>query len=65
MLEYKVKRILLDNEYAQTRPLNMTQLAQAMDMSERHLRNLLKRGREDDIERIAKGLRIAVDQISP
>jgi len=58
MLEHKVKRILLDNEYAQARPYRMTHLAAALDISERHLRNLLKRGRQDDIERIARGLNI-------
>ena len=63
MLEYKVKRFLLDNEFSKTRPLNMTQLAAVMEISDKHLRTLMRRGRLDDVERIAKGLGIEPAQL--
>jgi len=63
MLYYKVKRILLENEESKTRPFNVTQLAAAMDISDRHLRNLMKRGHPEDIERIAKGLDMDPQQL--
>ena len=65
MLAFNVKRILLENEYAGIRPNNMSQLATAMDISYKHLYNLIHRAREDDIERIALGLGIPVEELSP
>lgn len=56
MLELKVKRILLDNKFSGTGPGTMTQLAAAVGISHKHLLDLLRRGRQDDIDRIANGL---------
>ena len=65
MLKLKVKRILLENQFVGVRPGNMTQLAAAMEISHKHLLDLLHRGREDDVKRIAVGLGIPFDQLSP
>jgi len=64
MLIYKVKHILLENEAAQTRPYNMTQLAASLDISHKHLLHLIKQGRSQDIERIAKGLDVNPSQLN-
>ena len=64
MLIYKVKHILLENEAAQTRPHNMTQLAASLDISHKHLLHLIKQGRPQDIERIAKGLNVTSAQLN-
>ena len=65
MLRLKVKKKLLENQFSGKVPANMTQLAAAVGISPKHLYFLLDHGRPQDIDRIAKGLGISKDQLSP
>ena len=64
MLELKIKKILLNNKFSNGWPSNMTQLAAAVKVSDRHLRHLIKQGRPQDIDRIAKGLGVEPTQLN-
>ena len=55
MLIYKVKKILLDNQAANVRPQNMTQLAASLDISHRYLLELIRRDHRLVAERVATG----------
>lgn len=65
MLGLKIKKILLENEYAGKSPANMSQLAAIMGLSYKRVYEMVRRERQDDIERLAKGLGISPNQLSP
>jgi len=64
MLDLNVQKIFLQNKASGVRPVNFTQLAALMDISYKHLRYLINRGRQDDVERIAEALRISPNQLT-
>lgn len=64
MLALKVKKILLENKFSQTRPWSITQLAAMIDISDQHLRRLMEQARPQDIDRIAKGLGVESAQLN-
>ena len=64
MLDLNVQKIFLRNKALGVRPTNFTQLAALMDISYKHLRHLINRGREDDVERIAKAWGVRSDDLT-
>jgi len=61
MFAYQVKKILLKNQFSGKSPNNMTQLAAALGISYKHLRDLIRLARTQDIDRIARGLGVDIN----